>query len=269
MPVPSIVPTACPIIRDPFVESASRDELQPLTEHLKTLRGLDVVPHEIQFRRGAVSTDGRLDLCKQGLRIEGTQFVLDQLTGTPIRHLLLGTNGLGSGGVQAVADALANGLEVETLYLGCNKIVANDVRPLTNALIDSRSIKGLWLKRNPLGPAGISAVADLVLSNKSLESLDLVNTEMDLRGLEQLVDAITQTKAPIHTLFLSGNGIGIDGCKVLAPLLCSPRLKRLALSVNPLADDGLAFLAWQPKREPSQWSLGLHLPGLGRLRVNR
>ncbi len=256
------VRTVCPVIRDPFVEHATRDELSGLVQHLDQLNGSDFIPRDVQFSRGSVLRDGRLDLCKQGLRADGTQYVLDHAIGSPLRHLLLGTNGLGSEGVQALAGALTNGLEVETLYLGCNAIDAPAVLPLARALRDTTTVTGLWLKRNPLAPDGVCTIADMVRANTTLEALDLVNTEVDMQSLEYLVDAIAATRAPLHTLFLSGNGLDASACRVLAPLITNERLGRLALSVNPIGDEGIGVLAEAASKRKKPIELGLASTGL-------
>ncbi len=69
---------------------------------------------------------------------------------SPVRHLLLGTDGLGDEGAAAVA---ASGGEVETLYLGCNGITAAGACRIADQLRASpQVVTGVWLKRRKTGP---------------------------------------------------------------------------------------------------------------------
>src|SRR5205823_3849454 len=77
-------------------------ELTPLLEHLA--RG-EAVSGPRAFPRGTLLPDGRLDLCKQGVGPLGTRAVASALPGHPqVVHLLLGADGLGNAGAEAVAD---------------------------------------------------------------------------------------------------------------------------------------------------------------------
>jgi Ran GTPase-activating protein (RanGAP) involved in mRNA processing and transport len=257
----------CPVIRDPFLQRATAEEIRPIVDYLASLHVGDPLQlgSEENFRvfpRGTIYRDGRLDMCKQGLGPEGVQSVLRGLSGTPIRHLLLGTNALGVEGVRSLADALEGNDRVETLYLGCNAITAEAVAPLAEVLSRTSNVTSLWLKRNPLGVAGAGLVAQMIRENRSLESVDLVHTQLGLEGLQMIVQAIMVSSAPLHSLYLSGNGFGPEACTILAPLIGLARLRKLAISVNPIGDRGISILAEAVSKRRTPLELGLASVGL-------
>jgi hypothetical protein len=155
------------------------------------------------------------------------------------RHLLLGPNGLGAGGLEAVAGALPDGHRIETVYLGCNHIT--DVAPLARRLADDATVTGLWLKRNPIGDAGVVAIAHALRTNPSIRTLDLFNTGVTEAGLARLVEALAARPRPVERLYLGGNGLGPSAAPVLTELVrCG--VTELSLSVNHLGDSGLTTL---------------------------
>jgi Leucine Rich repeat len=257
----------CPVIRDPFVQRAAPEDIRPIVDYLATLHTGDQLQFGSEetcrvFPRGTIYRDGRLDMCKQGLGPEGVQVVLRGLSGTPIRHLLLGTNALGTEGVRSLAEALEGNNRVETLYLGCNAITAEALAPLAEVLSRTSNVTSLWLKRNPLGVAGAGLVAKMIRENRSLESLDLVHTQLGLEGLQMIVQAIMVSSAPLHSLYLSGNGFGAEACTILAPLIGLARLRKLAISVNPIGDRGISILAEAVSKRHTPLELGLASVGL-------
>jgi hypothetical protein len=121
-------------------------ELGPLLDWLRAGRPAG---ERLDFAVGTALPDGRLDLCKQGLGAEGAALVAEALAQgpSPVRHLLLGTDGLGDEGAEAVAGGSG---DVETLYLGCNGITAGGACRIADQLRASpQVVTGVWLKRNP------------------------------------------------------------------------------------------------------------------------
>ncbi|MFD5760366.1 ribonuclease inhibitor, partial [Streptomyces sp. NPDC127044] len=176
----------------PAVVPRPLTELAPLLDWLRDGRPAG---ERLDFTAGTALPDGRLDLCKQGLGARGAALVaeaLSEMSGvsdrpSPVRHLLLGTDGLGDEGAVAVAARA----EVETLYLGCNGITAGGAcRIADNLRASPRVVTGVWLKRNPLGSGGGRAAAELVEAAKSLRTLDLVQTGLNATGAVVLVDAL-------------------------------------------------------------------------------
>lgn len=204
----------------------------------------DDEPGPAIFPRGVVQPDGRLDLCKQGVGpAEVARITAAAATSPHVRHLLLGTNALGSEGVTAVADALQPGHGIETLYLGCNKIGPDGVAILADRLATDDTVRALWLKRNPVGDEGVARLAEALSGNANLRTLDLVNTGITVTGLTTLADALVTGGRRVQRLFLGGNGFGPDAVPSLARLIHEAGVHELYLAANHLGDEGAAALA--------------------------
>ncbi|HEY1178709.1 MAG TPA: hypothetical protein VGF17_21355, partial [Phytomonospora sp.] len=103
-------------------------DLAPLLAWLRTGRP---VAERVDFPAGTALPDGRLDLCKQDLGPRGAALVADALRPGPVKHLLLGTDGLGDTGAARFAKAAVD-IGVETLYLGCNGITPRGVHAVAD-----------------------------------------------------------------------------------------------------------------------------------------
>ncbi|GAA3192976.1 gala protein [Actinocorallia longicatena] len=229
--------TRCPAIEHPDLPRADPALLDGLIERLADpapITGTEA------FALGTLQPDGRVDLCKQGLRGEGLARLLPALfASSHAVHLLLGTNGLGD----AAAFALPEGHGLRTLYLGCNRISAEGATAVAGHLADDTEVRALWLKRNPVGDAGVLALAAMLRRNTTLRTLDLVNTGVTGTGLRALLEALLDRPAPIERLFLGGNGLGPDVAGVLAALVREAGVRELYLPSNHLGDEGAAILA--------------------------
>ena len=68
----------------------SLEELEPLLEHLTLNKpGPDDTNQSIVFPRGAIMSDGRLDLCKQVVGPQGIQPLLNAMKYSSVIHRLL------------------------------------------------------------------------------------------------------------------------------------------------------------------------------------
>ncbi|MFG1669485.1 ribonuclease inhibitor [Streptomyces sp. Y7] len=225
-------------------------DLGPL---LRWLRAGRPTGERLDFAAGTALPDGRLDLCKQGLGAEGAALVADALAEgpSPVRHLLLGTDGLGDDGAAVVAGTAT---DVETLYLGCNGITAGGACRIADRLRASpQVVTGLWLKRNPLGGDGGRAAAELVESARSLRTLDLVQTGLDARAVAVLADAVLAAAGNgrrIERLFVGGNPLGERGARALAALVEAGAVDELYVSAARLGDAGALCLADALERAP-------------------
>lgn len=236
-------------------------ELAPV---LAWLRRGEAVRARTAFPAGTALPDGRLDLCKQDLGPLGAAAVADALPsgGGPVKHLLLGTDGLGDSGVGAVAPK-AVAAKVETLYLGCNGIGGGGVCEIASRLIASPGVvKALWLKRNPVGPDGVRAVAETVRAGTVLRTIDLTQTGLTVPDVAVLVDAViaaakrarTGDERPgqaIERLYLSGNQLGADGAQEVARLLTAGAVAELYVSAARLGDSGARVLAAALRAAPA------------------
>lgn len=253
------------------------EDLTPLIAWLRTGRTPE---RRLDFPAGSALPDGRLDLCKQAVGPAGAQRVVDALpdigdvadkAGTvgagaaapAVRHLLLGTDGLGDPGAGAVAAA-AGPKGLETLYLGCNGVSAAGVCRMADNLRASpqAALGAVWLKRNPLGPAGGEAAAELLDAATGIRTLDLVQTGLDAAAVALLTDALiaaTGTGRSFERVYLGGNALGAAGASSLARLVAAGGVAELYVSAAGLGDEGAEVLAQALETAP---------PGrLGRLSV--
>ncbi|MDX2704698.1 ribonuclease inhibitor [Streptomyces sp. PA03-6a] len=229
-------------------------DLEPL---LGWLRGGEGVAERRDFPAGTALPDGRLDLCKQALGPEGAAAVAEALRQAPatgaVRHLLLGTDGLGDTGAAAVTER-AGGTGVETLYLGCNGITAGGAcRVADNLRASPQAVTGVWLKRNPLGGGAGEAGAGLVESARSLRTLDLVQTGLDAAGLAVLADALVvaaRSGRAVERLFVGGNALGTAGAACLGTVITAGAVAELYVSAAGLGDEGALVLAEALARAP-------------------
>ncbi|MGC4766821.1 gala protein [Micromonospora sp. DT46] len=234
-------PVRCPAIADPDAGLADPGDFDPL---LARLAAPDTVAGPEVFARGTVQPDGRLDLCKQGVGPVQTARIVAAAVDSPlVRHLLLGTNGLGADGARAVAEALRPGHHLQTLYLGCNRIDPAGVDALADRLAGDDTVRALWLKRNPVGDEGVRRLAAALAVNSAIRTLDLVNVGMGVAGLTALAEALTARERPVRRLFLGGNGFGPDAVPVLGALVNAAGVRELYLAANHLGDAGVAALA--------------------------
>lgn len=248
----------CPAIEHPDVPLIDPTGLDPLIDRLAAT---DPVDADEKFPVGTLRTDGRVDLCKQGLGPGGVARLLPgAATSRHAVHLLLGTNAMGNEGAAAIAASLSPGHHVETLYLGCNRIDATGVTALAQRLADDAMVRALWLKRNPVGDAGVRALGGLLRGNDTIRTLDLVNTGVTEDGLRSLLSALSNRARPLERLYLGGNGLDPDAAKTLAALIRDAGVRELYLTANHLGDHGAAILASEASET---WPISLGLGGNG------
>ncbi|MGW7065376.1 ribonuclease inhibitor [Streptomyces sp. NPDC054855] len=257
----------------PRVEPRHIAELAPLIAWLREGR---TASERLDFAAGTALPDGRLDLCKQSIGAKGAALVAEALRadrsekGYPVRHLLLGTDGLGDDGA-AVAAAAATGeagpTGVETLYLGCNGITAGGACRIADQLRASpQVVTGLWLKRNPLGPGAGTAATELIESVRTLRTLDLVQTGLDAAGTAVLADALLAAAGAgrgVERVFLGGNPLGPSGAAALAELITRGGVRELYVSAAGLGDEGAFLIAEALERAEPRGLDRLSLAGNG------
>jgi len=236
--------------------------LEPLLDLLRLNRA---VGEPCELPRGTLLPDGRLDLCKQGLGVEGCRAVTRALAGnTVVRSLLLGTNGIGDAGAAAVAELLSVNRTLEVVYLGCNRIGTRGVEQLTDTVAENGTVEGLWLKRNPIGPGGLRAVANLIRRGAPIRVLDLVNTCPGEPALNEVVAALNEAPSGVECLYLGGNALDGTAATRLAELVArNQTLRGLFLNVNRLTDAGAEQLATGLVRNRGLHALGLASNGVG------
>ncbi|WP_330275482.1 ribonuclease inhibitor [Lentzea sp. NBC_00516] len=219
--------------------------VSPLEPLLAWLRTGTSAGERLDFPTGTALPDGRLDLCKQDLGPGGAAQVAQALRPGVVKHLLLGTDGLGDGAAEVAGQAVER--EVETLYLGCNGITAGGACRIADNLRMSPQasrVTGIWLKRNPIGDG--DAAAALVESARSLRTLDLVQTDLDATAVQRLAAAMITAAAagrPVERLYVGGNPLGPAGATHLAALLAADAVSELYVSAAGLGDEGAHTIA--------------------------
>lgn len=218
-------------------------DLAPL---LAWLRAGSAAETRVDFPAGTVLPGGRLDLCKQDLGPRGAAMVADALRPNTVRHLLLGTDGLGDDGALIAARA-ATGIAVETLYLGCNGITPRGAAHIADLVRASpQALSGVWLKRNPLGAGGGAAASAIVEAGTALRSLDLVQTGLTPPGLAVLTETLIAAHRAgrgLDRLYVGGNALGPQGASSVAALIAEGAVGEIFASADGFGDEGAGVIA--------------------------
>lgn len=228
------------------VVPCSLDDLDPLLRHLRADAPVQV---QTAFNKGTLTTDGRLDLCKQVVGPRGIGPLLDAMKMSGhVKRLLLGNNIVGDGGAAAIADYIRERADspMECWYIAGNHIGPEGVRHVCDALADDTRVTSLWLKRNPLKAAGMAPLAGLLRANRTLKVLDVVNCGLLDEGLAALLDAFEGAGAnkTLRHLYLGTNGITERSAPRVAEFLAGEcALESLYLSCNRLGDEGVEVIA--------------------------
>lgn len=221
-------------------------DLDPLLVHL---HGNLAVAEQTAFNKGTLTTDGRLDLCKQVVGPEGIRPLLGAMMRTDhVRRLLLGNNIIGDGGAAAIAGFLRERGDspLDCWYIAGNHIGPDGIARVCEALAADTRVTALWLKRNPLKAAGMVPIAALLRANRTLQVLDLVNCGLLDAGLAIVLDALSGPDAntTLRHLYVGTNGVSAASGPRIAEFLAGPcALESLFLSCNRLGDDGAEAIA--------------------------
>ena len=221
-------------------------DLDPLLGHLRA--NLDV-DRQTAFSKGTMTTDGRLDLCKQVVGPEGIRPLLNAMMHTDrVKRLLLGNNIVGDDGAAAIAGFLRERHDspLDCWYIAGNRIGPRGITHVCEALATDTRVTSLWLKRNPLKAAGMVPIAELLRRNTTLEVLDLVNCGLLDDGLETVLGALMGPGAnkTLRHLYLGTNGITQRSAPLIARFLAEDCvLESFYLSCNRLGDDGVEAVA--------------------------
>jgi hypothetical protein len=201
----------------------------------------------LEFPRGIIYEDGRLDLCKKVVGPTHIGKLMESLeSNLEIRHFLLGNNAISTTGAKHIAEFIQKYPDrMETWYLAGCHITRHGLSLLVPQIITSSTITNLWFKRNPFGPNSSTLLAALVLQAPNLRTLDLETTELGDEGTRQFIDSITGHHSSLRNLYLNANGISSSGCTSLGKYLADPNcaLESLFLSTNPIGDAGMLLLA--------------------------
>ena len=233
-----------------------------------------------RFKRGAVYTDNRMDLCKMVVGPASSKRLMESLQrNSKVEHFLLGNNIAGlelAKAIRAYFEATtddtntisATGGRIKTWYLAGNDLDAECIRLIVEGLCAGpaghpvTALQELWLKRNPLKAGGALHVAALLGSTTSLVTLDLHNTGLLNTGLAQVCRGLAANYS-LRNLYLEANGISD-----VAPLVeyFSNRAQQgegtvgvasLWIGMNSLGDSGAVALCSSLQHVP--WLKGLYI----------
>ena len=242
------------------VVACSLEELKPLIEFLEndypvnatsSVTGArfisDGVNQQMQFAKGTITTDGRLDLCKQVVGPLGIGPVLNAMNkASSVKRLLLGNNIVGNSGAEAIGREMKVS-KLECWYIAGNEFTSEGIVHIASALKNNQYCTSLWLKRNPLGPLSMNPIADMLLVNQKIQVLDLVNCGILDSGLETLLEGLTgrvYRNRTLRVLWLDTNAITYKSANIIADYLSNEcELIDLSLSCNRLCDSGVEIIA--------------------------
>ncbi len=241
-------PTAMPVDVSPF------EELEEFFKFLDS-NGEVVVNNFgedpcMEFGRGAIYEDKRMDLCKQVVGPTWIGNLMKSLeSNDKVEHFLLGNNIIGEAGGKAIKEFLLNPHvpKIKTWYVAGNNLNSKAISNIVDGLKSDPDMQSLWLKRNPLKPEGIQHIARLLKSNQKIKVLDLHNTAVLDKGIEYLVEGLKANKSLRH-LYLDANGLTeacIDNLIDYFEYLISNDLigvTSLWLDMNKLFDSGVSKL---------------------------
>ena len=203
----------------------------------------------IEFEKGVLYSDGRIDLCKMVTGPRNIGDLMDSLKpNTFSKHFLLGNNIIGPVGAKAIANFIEDRPDrFETWYLAGNCIDGASFSTLVDSMVRSGAITNVWLKRNPLGETAAEDLFRLITGAKNLRTLDLDQTELADAGVAKLFSSLAGHKSPLSLrhMYLNADGISKTACRAIASYLASPTctLHSLYMSNNPIGDAGAAALA--------------------------
>jgi Ran GTPase-activating protein (RanGAP) involved in mRNA processing and transport len=224
----------------------------------------------LEFDKGVLYEDGRMDLCKMALGPPNISTLMHSLrSNTFVRHFLLGNNIIGPAGAQAIADFVQESPDrIDTWYLAGNCIDGASFALLTDALVKSPAVTNIWLKRNPLGPESVDSLFRLITQTPNLRTLDLDQTELGDAGVaalfSRLAEYIPPTPLSMRILYLSATGISTAACEAISMYLASPHcpITSLYMSSNPIGDAGAKALAKGLQNNKALQRLSLQSVGL-------
>jgi uncharacterized protein (DUF924 family) len=227
------------------VNISTHEMMQPLYDYL-----INGEPHgnkEMQFTRGTVCNDKRLDLCKQVIGPNGVNDLMsslekDSLMSDPkVKHLLLGNNVCGNGLGKSIGKFIKSGKSALTSwYIAGNDMDEKGIKPVCEALCGDRQVEQLWLKRNPIESYGIPHLTKLLNNNDYLKVLDLTNTGLLDKGAVSLFKG---GLGSITHLYIGSNGLTHKSIETLSHVIHDSNLTSISIGCNRLCDTGATLFA--------------------------
>jgi hypothetical protein len=169
-----------------------------------------------------------LDLDNCGLLDEGVQTLCEGLLHCPsLRHLYLGSNGIGPPGAHGLASVLAqDNCALESLFLSTNRLRDEGADLLAIGLRRNNSLQRLILSSNSIESLGVIALAEAISTHPNLRVVCFGKTAstMDMGELP--------------------NRMGHEGAKAIADMLrANPRIQLLSVVHNSLDASDMNLIA--------------------------
>ncbi|KAK1230556.1 hypothetical protein PQX77_006356 [Marasmius sp. AFHP31] len=247
------------------VQIGEKDDFAPFFAHLKAGGDDNIVAgeeaemkeepfyntHMIEFNRGVLYADHRMDLCKMVVGPTHIGELMESLETNPFtQHFLLGNNIIGPLGAKRIANFVDRYPDrMSTWYLAGNCIDGDSFTVLVDSLVKSSSLTNLWLKRNPLGQGSADDLFRLITQAPNLRTLDLDQTSLGDAGVARLFSLLADHKpsspVALRHIYLSATGVSNKATEQIARYLASDgcNLVSLYCSNNPLGDDGAHALS--------------------------
>jgi len=266
------------------VDISPLEELEPFFQHLAAdgimyrLNSTANQQEHLEFTRGAVYPDGRMDLCKQVVGPTWIGALMNALkSNTKVEHFLLGNNITNLEGGRAIGEFLAtpHPNKIKTWYLAGSDFSSKALEYIVAGFLASNDndISALWLKRNPLYAEGMHHIRKLLESNKSLKVLDLHNIAIGLKeqafsdetnnferhitdnGIKELCEGLKVNEV-LENLYLGANALTQSSMNYLADYFqfkvnhCRPGIKSIWLDMNKMTDEGCHIICEALKNYP-------------------
>ncbi|KAJ4351753.1 uncharacterized protein N0V89_007096 [Didymosphaeria variabile] len=220
----------------------------------------------LEFERGVLYSDRRLDLCKMVLGPTHIESLMESLkTNRFVAHFLLGNNIIGPHGARCIADFVKEfPNRMDTWYLAGNCIDTISCALLVDEWVKSSVVTNIWLKRNPLMPESADDIFRLITETANLRTLDLDQTKLGDVGVTKLFNKLANytpvDPLSLRHIYLNAVGIGAKGAAAIAEYLALPdcELDAIYAANNPLGNDGVIALAKGLKKNQSLTRLTLN-----------
>jgi serine/threonine protein kinase len=185
-------PSAEQALEHPWMKSAAEPDAPNasssahLSEALTELRSFA----KQKFRRGIFTLDAvrrlrYISKCKE-LGIKTNSALVNQLDAAELTVLDLNNNYVGTKGLQAALDSIAESTTVSTVRLNDNQIDKEGVAIVSDTLKHHPTVTSVDLSNNPISKLAARTLLSLIQTNTNIVELKLNNTEVDAAFMKKI-----------------------------------------------------------------------------------